>query len=283
MVKHLIPKNYQEALKKASQTPYIKIAGGTDLMVQKRGSAQTEPKFDKPVMYLFNLPELNHITAEYDILKIGSMTPFEVILKSEDTPLVFKQVLVELASPGIRNIATLAGNIGNASPAGDALVYLYAIRAKVVLESLRGTRILPIHEVILGPRQTSIESDEIIKEIHIPLKPFTHTRWVKVGGRKADAISKVSFIGLALIENNIIKDIRIALGAVYKTVANDQAFERSMTHMSTVEINEKINTVKSHYQTLIKPIDDQRSNQEYRKKVSMNLIEDFIKSLKEEM
>ena len=80
------------------------------------------------------------------------MTSLETLLHHPHTPKLLKDVIKEMASPGIRNVATLAGNIANASP-GDSLVALYLLDAVVVLSSKKQTRHLPIDQVILGPKK----------------------------------------------------------------------------------------------------------------------------------
>ncbi len=279
MVKQVIPKTFQEALNYLYDGSYRVVAGGTDLMVQKRSTANLPPKFNTNILYAFNLDELKYVIKEEHQIRIGSMTSLETLLHHQDVPQILKDVIFEMASPGIRNMATLAGNIGNASPAGDSLVVLYLLDAIIVLSSIYQNRYLPIEKVITGPRKTVIQPNEMIKEIIIPLHEMTKTQWVKVGGRQADAISKVSFAGSATIENGMIMDLRIALGAVYMTVIRERSIEKLFKEISVESLKADVQPLLAHYESLIKPIDDQRSNKAYRHKVSLNLIEDFILNL----
>jgi xanthine dehydrogenase FAD-binding subunit len=279
MVNHVIPLSYIEALNVLKNGSYQIMAGGTDLMIQKRSSANTPPRFDKNILYVFNLEELKYVIKESNSIRIGSMTSLESLLNHDLTPCLLKTVIKDIASPALRYVATLAGNIANASPAGDTLVALYLLDAIVVLESIYGVRKLPIEQVILGPRQTIINPTEIIKEIIIPDHNFNKTEWVKVGGRKADAISKVSFCGAVSIVDQKIVDLRISLGAVYKTVIRNKAIERILIEEDIKHLKENPEIVCALYDSLIKPIDDQRSNQIYRKKVAKNLIKSFIQNM----
>ncbi len=279
MVKHVIPKNLQEALNYLYTSDYHVIAGGTDLMIQKRNSSDLPPLFNSNMIYLFNLEELKYVIKEETQLRIGSMTSLETLLHHDDVPQLLKDVIKEMASPGIRNMATLAGNIANASPAGDSLVPLYLLDALVVLSSVNQNRYLPIEKVIIGPRKTVIQNYELIKEIVIPIHNFTKTSWVKVGGRQADAISKVSFAGAVTIEDDHVTDFRIALGAVYMTVIRNRSFEKLYKQMSLKKFKKLIPNILTQYQELIKPIDDQRSNKIYRQQVALNLIKDFIEKI----
>ena len=279
MVNHVIPNTYLDALRYLSDKTFKVIAGGTDLMIQKRGTRETPPKFDTNMLYCFNLKELNYVHKEKQQIHIGSMTPLEVLLYHQDIPEIMKQVIAEMASPAIRNVATLSGNIANASPAGDSLLSLYLLNAEIVLESLNAKRVLPIDQVITGPRQTVISKDEIIKEIIIENPKFSKIQWNKVGGRRADAISKISCLSAVQIKNNKVIDFRLTLGAVYKTVIRSKEIESKCIGLTLDQLKENKNTILSLYEGLIQPIDDQRSNRIYRKKVALNIIEKWIADL----
>lgn len=276
MVKQIIPANYREALSLLNEEPYQIIAGGTDLMIQKRNTAGLPPKFEKNLLFLFNLKELKVVIKEPSQIRIGSMTSLEDLLDHPDTPPLLKQVIAEMASPAVRNVATLSGNIGNASPAGDSLVALYLLDAMVVLESIGGIRRLPIEEIIVGPRKTVIRANELIREIIIPDQDFTKVQWIKVGGRRADAISKVSFAGAVSLKNQMIQDFRVALGAVYQTVIRNRSIEASIKGQTVSALKAEAETILAQYEPLIRPIDDQRSNKDYRKQVALNMIKDFL-------
>jgi len=276
MVKHVIPENLHEALVLMNQERYKVIAGGTDLMIQKRSFAQTAPRFDQPMMYLFNLKELKYIIKSSQGISIGSMTSLEDLFDHPDTPPILKEVIIQMASPALRYVATLAGNIANASPAGDSLVALYLMDAVVVLESIYKTRRVPIDHLIIGPRLTTIEPHELIKEIWIPHIDYDSFQFIKVGGRKADAISKLSFLGLIRKENSKILDLRIALGAVAKTVVRNRDIEQILIEEDLNQLKTNPDIIKTLYEPLIQPIDDQRSNKHYRKEVTLNLIKNFI-------
>jgi xanthine dehydrogenase FAD-binding subunit len=275
MVKHFIPSSLEEALKILHDHKVEIIAGGTDLMVQRRKWANTIPKFEQ-TMNIMHLSELSFIEAKNNKLHIGATTSLTDILEHKETPELLKKTIEDIASPALRNIATIAGNIGNASPAGDTLPILYVLNAKVVLQSMESKRTVPIDEVITGPRRTIIQADELIKEIIIPLEEFTSTTFVKVGGRKADAISKLSFAGAVSVEDNTIVDIRIAFGAVGPVVIRNKEIENTMIDMTADQINDKLDIILDAYSEIITPIDDQRSNKEYRKHVALNLLMDFL-------
>lgn len=278
MVKHYLPTTLKETLNLLHNNELEIIAGGTDLMVQRRTWANTKPEF-KNTINIINLNELKYIKEEGNNIIIGSATSLSDILSSKLTPELLKKSIYEIASPALRNIATIAGNIGNASPAGDTLPILYLLNAQVKIIDLHTELILPIEEVILGPRKTILKKNQLIKEIVIPNPTFTKSTFVKVGGRKADAISKLSFTAGAIIEDNTVKDIRFAFGAVGPTVVRIKELEKRMINNSLTDISDNIQNILDDYSKVIKPIDDQRSNKEYRKQVSLNLLKDFLNNL----
>ncbi len=279
MVKNIIPVSYREALDLLNDRPFKIIAGGTDLMVQRRSWAQTPPKFNEDVLYIYNLEELKYVKEVDGYIVIGSTTPVEFVLKHDLTPLLLKEAIKIMASPALRNMATIAGNIGNASPAGDTLPILYTLDTIVVLESCEGIRELPINEVITGPGKHVIKATEIIKEIKIPISVFTNYAFEKVGGRKADAISKVSFTGAVNIKDNKVLDFRIAFGAVSATILRRKDLEEKYIGLTKEELIGKVDEIVNEYCQFVRPIDDQRSNKEYRKTVALNLLRNFIEIL----
>jgi len=279
MVKNVIPASLNEALNLLNERPFKIMAGGTDLMVQRRAWSQTPPEFNEDVLYIFNLEELKYIKEEDGYIVIGSTTPVEDLLYSDLAPNLLKEAIGIMASPALRHMATIAGNIGNASPAGDTLPILYALDAIIVLQSVEGVRELPIDEVITGPRRHVMNQNEIIKEIKIPICVFTDSVFEKVGGRQADAISKVSFTGAINIKDNKVLDFRIAFGAVSATILRRKEIESKYIGLTKEELIGRVDDIVIDYDPFVRPIDDQRSNKEYRKTVALNLLRNFVITL----
>jgi len=279
MVEHYIPTSLKDTLSYLNTHKTTIISGGTDLMVQRRNWAELPPFFSRDVVYIFNLKELQYIKEDDFYVYIGANFPMSQILNSTRTPTILKQAIEIIASPALRNMATIAGNIGNASPAGDTLPILYVLNATLKLESIDGSRLVPINEFILGPRKIALQENELITEIHLPKVAFTKTVFNKVGGRKADAISKVSFTGAVTIRDSIVEDFRIAYGAVGPVIRRSTEIESHYIGKTVHELKQLIEQMKIEYKPLITPIDDQRSNKAYRLQVALNLLEQFIHSL----
>lgn len=278
MINHFIPKDLKDALKILSEHDCYIMAGGTDLMVQKHFSTGLVPKFDKDILYVSNLKELDYIKVDDNgDIHIGAATKYYEL---ETSPLIrdiYHMVIKEIASPNIRNMATLVGNIANASPAGDSLVPLVIDDAKVVLSSIRGNRTVLISDFIYGVRKIDKEKDEMITEVIIPNTNLKYS-YRKVGSRKAETITKVSFLGAYKLNKDVIEDFRIAFGSVSIKVVRNKDIEKKYIGKKVSELDE--NQIVKDYYPLVAPITDQRSSKEYRHKVAMNLLKQFIRNLK---
>jgi CO/xanthine dehydrogenase FAD-binding subunit len=279
MVNEIIPSTKHEILSYISNHDTYLLAGGTDLMVQHKNWANLPALFNKDIVYIFNVTELNYIKEIDTNLHIGTCTPVSDIVQHKKCPKSLLEAINIMASPGIRNMATLGGNIVNASPAGDTLPVLYMLEALIKVESLNGIKLVPINEVITGPRKTMLKASEMITEIIIPLHNHTREEFHKVGGRKADAISKVSMAALIDIRNSKVVDFRVSFGAVGPIVRRNRNMEQKYIGLDLYNFAKESSNIIKDYQTIITPIDDQRSNKEYRNKVAQNLLQEFIDSI----
>lgn len=279
MIKQFVPKTLKEALEILSTNNCYIMSGGTDLMVQKHRSSGLLPTFDKDILYVANLKELDYIKEDKNNIYIGAETRYSEMLESPIIPENFKEVIKEIASPAIRNMATMAGNIANASPAGDSLVPLNLYDASIVLQSKDNKREVLVRDFILGVRKIDRHQDEMITEIKIP-KIELKTSYTKVGSRKAESITKISFMGGYKVEKGIVKDLRIVFGSVSTKVVRSLEIEKKYSNISVNELRARIDDIVNEYDWLVKPITDQRSTKEYRKKVAFNLLREFLKNVK---
>jgi len=279
MVMAYQPRTLDEALVIRSEKQAIALAGGTDLLVRHRGWSGTLPAIERPVLFLNRIEALKTIERSEHTITIGAAVTLTELLETPALPPDLRSAIRQMASPTIRNAATLGGNICNASPAADTLPSLYAADAIVRLQRPGGQRDLPIRAFITGPGQTVLASDELLTEIQIPITAFNRITYRKVGTRKANALSKLSFVGLARIEASAIGDIRIAFGAVAPTIVREPAFESLLTGIPLSEVAAHADTVCRHFTERITPIDDQRSTASYRKTTALRLLADFLNRL----
>ena len=282
MINHYIPSSLHEALEILSSRGCYILAGGTDLMVQKHRSSGLLPTFEKDILYISNLEELNYVKEDEKGVHIGASTKYRDLENNELVPQMLRDVIREIASPNIRNMATIVGNIANASPAGDSLVALYLLDTIIVLESKDGRREVPIEKFIKGVRKHDRKPHELITEIIIPqdYKKFTGYMWRKVGSRAAESITKVSFLGAYKIQDKKVADLRISFGSVGTTIIRSEKLEEKYIGLNIRELHAQIPSILQKYAGIINPITDQRSTKDYRKKVALNLLEAFLKSIK---
>jgi len=279
MVRAFRPVSFADALSIRKNEDVVPFAGGTDLMAQCSGRPGASSHFDKPVLFLGHLDELRFIQETPHEVIVGAATTLTDLIRDHRTPLPLKQAAVAMASPAIRNAATVGGNICNASPCGDTLPYLYSINAVLILQSGNSRREMPITEFIRGPGESDLNNNELLREIVIPRVEFNKTFYRKVGTRKANALSKLSFLGLAKTHRDRIEDIRIAFGSVAPTVVRSEEIEESLIGLDKRTLKKMIPEMVQMTAPLIRPIDDQRSSARYRKTVSLNLLTHFLKEV----
>lgn len=270
------PQNLESALDILDKRDVDIISGGTDCMIKKRGEPGLLPRFEKNVMFISRIKELNSIEKNGTYLKIGSTITYGQMEKSPIIPESFEKVINNIAAPAIRNMGTIGGNICNASPAADMLPILYALNSTLEIVSAKGTRKVDIKDFIIGPGKTVLMKNEILKSIEVPLDDFNLFCYRKIGSRKAVAISKLSFIGFSRVSKGKILDVRISFGAVGPTVLRINEAEEEVKKFDFKEAFDM-------YKSALKPIDDQRSTAHYRKKVSLNLLKYFIDKIKGEL
>jgi CO/xanthine dehydrogenase FAD-binding subunit len=202
----LTPRSLDEALRLKSDRPdAVPIQGGTDLMVALNFD-WTRPE---AILNLNEVAELRGWSRENGTLRIGSgLTYTEAMALGEDF-----QSLAEasrtVGSPQIRNRGTIGGNLGTASPAGDALPPLLIEGAQVEVASVRGSRRLPIDEFLVGVKRNAIEPDELIAAVHVEPSGQPQT-FMKVGPRNAMVIAVCS---LALVVDRERDEVRAAFGS----------------------------------------------------------------------
>jgi CO/xanthine dehydrogenase FAD-binding subunit len=260
-------------MQKAGATP---LAGGTDLMVHHRNWSGLPPRFDKPLVFIGHLDEIKGIEDGGDDMTIGSACTLTSILQNRNVTRILRTAVALIASPSIRNRATIGGNICNGSPAGDTLPTLYALDATLVLQRGGVTRKLPIADFISGPGKTVLHDGELLTAIIVPKKDFDATFYRKIGTRAAYSCSKLSLAGLVQHHRACVEDLRIALGAVAPTVLRSRAIEERMVGKTAGEIEAMIPEITELYTAILKPIDDQRSTACYRSGVSIRLLRHFL-------
>ena len=193
------------------------IAGGTDLMVELRGGDEKLDSMDY-ALDLTALSELRAITLENGIVSIGAMATHDNVAHSpviRSAAAMLAEASASVGAQQIRNAATIGGNVCNAAVAADTLSPLAALDAHVTLLSVSGARELPLSEFILGAGKTALQPDELLTKISFAPLSGCQSRFVKLGRRKALAISRMNASVALRFEHGAIAEARVSPGCVF--------------------------------------------------------------------
>lgn len=215
----LTPKTLAElaqALSAATEKAKI-IAGGTDFIIKERAG-----KFAPDLLiYPGFIPELNTVTKENGVLRIGAAVPMNGItaaLKDDKAFCAIADAASDVGSPQIRAKGTMAGNLCNASPAGDMLPVSWLYDAQLELMNADGTAsVTPVNGFITGPQKTILQTDQAVTAILIDLKQFEGfvSAFHKIGSRERVSISREGLAAaVRLDESGKVEQARLSLGAV---------------------------------------------------------------------
>jgi CO/xanthine dehydrogenase FAD-binding subunit len=203
----LAPRSLDDALRlKAERPDALPIDGGTDVMV--------ELNFDRrrpdAILNLNEVRELKGWSRDDGSLRLAAGLTYTEAMRDLGAVLpALAEASRSVGSPQIRNRGTIGGNLGTASPAGDALPPLLVENAEVELASVRGTRRLPLVEFLVGPKRNALAEDELIAAVHVRPSGASQT-FMKVGPRNAMVIAVCS---LALAVDREREEIRASFGS----------------------------------------------------------------------
>jgi CO/xanthine dehydrogenase FAD-binding subunit len=249
------------------------LAGGTDLLVQLQKGRKPARLVD--VSKLLDGPA--PIRAMGPQLEVSALISLGRLSKELDGVLPSLEMSVALfGSVRIRNRATIGGNLGNASPAGDTIPPLVAADAVAVLEGAAGSRRVPVAELVTGPGKTVVGNDEWIDMVVVPVASGEEG-FRKFGTRKADAISIVSLAWRwRRDEDGTLHDVALAFGAVAPTVVRARRAEAELEGRRPDE--KVIEQVVVALESDISPIDDIRASARFRREMSGVLLREELGS-----
>jgi CO/xanthine dehydrogenase FAD-binding subunit len=244
----LTPGSLDEALRQKAERPdALPIQGGTDVMVDLNFDRARPPA----LLNLNEVAELRGWSRENGTLRLGAGLTYTESMRAPVAELcpALAEASRTVGGPQIRNRGTIGGNLGTASPAGDALPPLLVYGAKLVLQSAKASRTLPLSDFLVGPKQNTLEPDELIVAVLVPAAGLRQT-FMKVGPRNAMVIAVVS---LALCVDEERGQVRAAFGSAgpVPRLVSAPLVERE-------ELPERVATAAS-------PIDDVRGTAHYRR------------------
>ncbi|GIK42694.1 MAG: hypothetical protein BroJett011_65270 [Chloroflexota bacterium] len=256
------------------------IAGGTDLLIEIERGVRSP----KVIIDISRLPNLDTITQdEQRRIHLGPMVTHNQVVGSTlccNRAFPLAKACWEVGAPQIRNRGTVAGNLITASPANDTITPLMALDASVTLQSINGSRTVPLKEFFLGVRKTVLEPDEMLVDIAFPaLASHQIGTFVKLGLRRAQAISIVNVAVVLSMFADTVTQARITLGSVAPTIVRATDAERFLTgKVLTRDVMARAGALAAQ---TISPISDVRGSAEYRRYMSETLTRHALEMLAE--
>ena len=253
------------------------IAGGTDVMVGIEYGKETHARW-LDVSRLAG--ELGEIRAEGDHVRVGGLATMTALRRSALLRTACPMIGEAAATVGalqIQNRATVAGNIVNASPAGDTLPVWLALDAEIELTSAHGVRRVPYRSFTPSYRNVDCRADELVTAVLFAPLPRERTAVLfrKVGTRSAQAISKVVFAGVRRVDAaGRHVDVRLAFGSVAPVPLRATAAEAAATGRPAS--TDAGVAAATRLADSLSPIDDVRSTATYRRRVAENLVREFL-------
>ena len=242
------PRTLEEALRLKAELPEARfLQGGTDVMVELNfGRSRPDA-----LVNLAELADLRGWSRDDGELRLGAGLTYTEAMRPElaDVFPALAEASRTVGSPQIRNRGTIGGNLGTASPAGDALPPLLAERARVEIASTRGVRTLPLDEFLLGVKRSALAPDELVTSVRLRPSGGAQT-FMKVGPRNAMVIAICS---LAVVVDADAGEVRASFGSAATT-----AKQVTVPLADAASLPERIADAAS-------PIDDVRATAAYRR------------------
>lgn len=244
------------------------LAGGTDLGLRVSDHREVPAE----VICLLNVPELQALDVRPAELRIGAAVPYGALLRLfRDEPgfAPFGELLARLGSRQIRGLGTIGGNLGTASPIGDALPPLVALGAAVRVASLRGERAVPVESFLTGYRTNALAADEVILSIDLPRPgPDVIFACEKISKRHDQDIATVGAAMRLRMADGVVREARLAFGGVGPTVLRARHAEGVLTGRGLEALDDAAKALAGD----ITPLGDWRGTAEYRMAVAAGLL-----------
>jgi xanthine dehydrogenase small subunit len=267
-----LPRTLGEFLTLRAKHPDALIfGGGTDLGLQLSKERAQFPA----VILTGGVRELKAVKADGNALTIGGAATYSEALPALDRHFpAFAALVRRIGSRQIRNLGTFAGNLATASPIGDTLPCLIALKADVALRSTSATRTLPVEDFITGYRKTALNADEVIAAIRIPFVPAGDKFAVyKLSKRFDQDISTVIAAFRLTLAGGNVKEFRAAYGGMAAIPARAATLEVALAGKPwTAQTLAGVDDLIAHD---FKPMSDQRGGAAYRLRAAANLVRRF--------
>lgn len=239
------------------------LSGGTDI-ISKMKSAILNPEILISLKKLEDLKKIEYVSGKGVV--IGARATHNDLVNSpllNERYLSVSEAAHHMASNQIRNIGTVGGNLCNAVPSADLPPILIALGAAIKLVGVNGERMILLEDFFTGPMKTVISHDEVLSEIVIPDQSSTGSTYIKFGLRRSGALAVVGVAVSVTVNEEIITDAKIAIGAAAPTPMRALKAENHLRGKTiTDELIAEAGLIASKES---KPISDIRGSAEYRR------------------
>lgn len=250
------------------------IAGGTDLGVQRNKGRLRESHF----ISLQKQSNMKSVQVFNDQVRVGAGATWDLIQDAvrQDFP-EFADSINLFASPQIKHVGTLAGNVMNASPIADGIPFLMVNEAELVLLKADGSeRRVPVNEFYQGYKKTAMAPDEVLSEIILP-KTSLRQKIEKVSQRRDLDIATINIAIAYRLQEGVLSELRVAFGGVAETTIRLKEAElMAIGQRPDRKLGKEIAKV---IERCLKPLTDVRGSSEYRMNLAKNLVFKWIESL----
>jgi CO/xanthine dehydrogenase FAD-binding subunit len=243
------------------------LAGGTDLY-----PATPRPALDGPVLDITGIGALHGIARGAGGLRIGATTSWAEIARADLPPALqsLRAAAREVGAIQIQMAGTVGGNLCTASPAADGVPPLLALDARVELASVRGTRILPLADFIVGPRRTARAPDELVTAVLVPAAALAgRSVFLKLGARRHLVISIAMVAARIAVEGSRIAAAAVAVGACSPVAVRLPSVEAALTGAAVTALPPLPDGLVADG---LSPIDDVRADAAYRRRAAAELV-----------
>ena len=269
---YLRPDRLTDALAALAARKMTIVAGATDHF-----PLRVTGRRDEDLLDITALPDLRRIGRGENHWWIPCQATWTDLIEADLPPMfdALKHAAHQVGGVQIQNVATLAGNVCNASPAADGVPCLLALDGEIMLANSRGQRAMPIADFITGPRQTGRLQDELVLGIRIRHRPAARSVFLKLGARRYLVISIAMVAAVADLDaRGRVTTIGIAIGACSPHAIRLTALENALIGQLPTREH-----VRPEHLSCLTPIDDIRGTAQYRREAAVELVRRAIEGL----